>query len=73
MEQKEIRFIYPGAGSPRGDGPDFWVSTSSPTMVLLLEEKILTFFGKNHTVQLTNEVDGIICLVTHHLHGMATV
>ena len=26
------RYIYPAAGSPRGDGPDFWVSTSSPTM-----------------------------------------
>ena len=27
------RYIYPGAGSPRGEGPDFWVSAASPGLV----------------------------------------
>ena len=24
------RFIYPGAGGPRGQGPDFWISAGAP-------------------------------------------
>ena len=27
------RYIYPGAGSPRGEGPDFWVSNGSPGLI----------------------------------------
>ena len=30
--QGGYRYIYPTAGSPRGDGPDFWFSGSSPTL-----------------------------------------
>ena len=65
------RFIYPGAGGPRGQGPDFWISAGAPGLAARGENSDI--FGKSHTVQLPNVVDGIICLVTHHLHGMATV
>ena len=30
--QGGYRYIYPTAGSPRGDGPDFWFSGSSPNL-----------------------------------------
>ena len=30
--QGGYRYIYPADGSPRGDGPDFWVSVSSPNL-----------------------------------------
>ena len=27
-----FRYIYPGAGSDRGETPDFWVSAASPNL-----------------------------------------
>ena len=30
--QGGYRYIYPADGSPRGDGPDFWFSGSSPNL-----------------------------------------